>query len=93
MWESDAGVQTSSVGIITRGLIAWLCLGIVASLVGATLSYFSMEMNDLRARTDPYHVLQLTSFLIYRLLEIAARTTLLALFAVRLCTHYFYMLV
>ena len=66
-----------------KGFDAWLCVGIVSSLIGSTLSYFSMEMNDLRARTDTFHILQLTSFLIYRLLEVGARTALLALFAVK----------
>ena len=88
------GIRCGRPDIVCRyhhpGFDFWLCLGIVSSLIGSTLSYFSMEMNDLRARTDSFHVLQLTSFLIYRLLEIAARTTLLALFAVRsrlLCRH------
>ncbi|KAK9866535.1 hypothetical protein WJX84_010315 [Apatococcus fuscideae] len=90
------GIRCGRPDIVCRyhhpGFDFWLCLGIVSSLIGSTLSYFSMEMNDLRARTDSFHVLQLTSFLIYRLLEIAARTTLLALFANVLGTWVFLVL-
>ena len=67
----------------SHGFDFTLCIGIVSSLIGATLCFVTFEFNDLRMKHDRSHIYHIIFFFIYRLLELCARVTVLALFAVR----------
>ncbi|GMH36591.1 hypothetical protein BSKO_04464 [Bryopsis sp. KO-2023] len=56
-----------------------LCLSVIGSLVGSTLSYLALDLNDIRALKDVKHTLEATAFFMARLLELSARVILLAL--------------
>jgi hypothetical protein len=61
-----------------------LLASVTGALLSASLCYMSLEMNDLRLLQDRGHGMQLAAFFVYRLLELSARLTLLALFSVSL---------
>ena len=67
----------------TGGFDFVLCSGIITSLIAATLCFVTFEFNDLRLKHDITHLYSIVSFFIYRLLELCARVTVIALFAVR----------
>ena len=66
----------------TGGFDFVLCSGIITSLIAATLCFVTFEFNDLRLKHDITHLYSIVSFFIYRLLELCARVTVIALFAV-----------
>ena len=71
-------------GCTTRhGFDFWLCFSVLATLISAAFCYLSMELNDMRAKTDKTHVVEMTVFFIYRMSELAARAMAYGLFAVR----------
>jgi hypothetical protein len=66
-----------------HGFNIGLLVSIVSSIAGATLCFMSLDFNDRKASYHVPYRFQLVFFYIYRLLELAARMWLCALFAVR----------
>ncbi|CAL8466733.1 g6269 [Coccomyxa elongata] len=74
--------QTTSCMYHVHGGFDWItCASIVASLSSSALCFLSLEINDHRFIKDRSHQVELACFFMYRLAELSARVTLLALFA------------
>lgn len=65
------------------GFDPFIFLSVVSALASASLCFMAIELNDKRLARDRSHAIELAAFFIYRLFELGARISILALFAVR----------